>query len=89
MIEVPNELPSSSPPLPPACASNGIELAGPSGTLTKDGITARYEHAEGKLRIEIVDKPFLLPTSLIEGRLQSYLEQSLASGNVPGSTASA
>ena len=60
--------------------ANGIELAGPSGTLTKDGITAKYQHAEGKLRIEIVDKPFLLPTSLIEGRLQAYLEQSLAAG---------
>ena len=58
--------------------ANGIELAGPSGTLTKDGITARYEHAAGKLRVEVVDKPFLLPLSLIEGRLQAYLEQSLA-----------
>ena len=59
---------------------NGIELVGPTGTLTKDGITAKYEHSDGKLRIEITDKPFLLPTSLIEGRLQSYLEQSLAAG---------
>ncbi len=69
--------------------ANGIELTGPFGTLTKDGITAKYEHTAGKLRIEIIDKPFLLPTSLIEGRLQSYLEQSLASGNSPGSTPSA
>ena len=61
--------------------ANGIELAGPTGTLTKDGVTAKYEHVDGKLRIEIIDKPFLLPTSLIEGRLQAYLEQSLAAGN--------
>ena len=60
--------------------TTGIELAGPTGTLRKDSITAKYAHAAGKLRIEIVDKPFLLPTSLIEGRLQSYLEQSLAAG---------
>lgn len=59
---------------------NGIELTGPSGTLSKDGITASYEHAEGRLRINILQKPFLLPESLIEGRLKAYLEQSLAAG---------
>ena len=61
-------------------AANGIELTGPSGQLSKDGITARYEHTEGTLRITILDKPFLLPESLIEGRLKAYLEQSLAAG---------
>ena len=57
---------------------NGIELAGPSGTLSKDGVTAKYEHADGTLRITILEKPFLLPQSLIEGRLKAYLEQSVA-----------
>ena len=61
-------------------AANGIQLTGPSGTLSKDGITAKYEHAEGKLRVTILDKPFLLPESLIEGRLKAYLEQSLVAG---------
>ena len=61
-------------------AANGIELTGPSGQLSKDGITARYEHANDTLRITILDKPFLLPESLIEGRLKAYLEQSLAAG---------
>ena len=61
-------------------AANGIHLAGPSGTLSKDGITARYEHGDGLLRITILEKPFLLPESLIEGRLRAYLEQSLAAG---------
>jgi hypothetical protein len=58
--------------------TNGIELEGNSGMLTKDGVTAKYEHAGGKLTIEIVDKPSLLPLSLIEGKLQVYLEQSVA-----------
>jgi hypothetical protein len=67
-----------------AAASNrlraaGIELNGPSGTLNKDGITARYAHADGKLTVEIIDKPFLLPLSLIESKLQSYIQESLAS----------
>ncbi len=57
---------------------NGIVLTGPSGTLSKDGITASYEHTAGTLRIHILEKPFLLPESLIEGRLKAYLEQSLA-----------
>lgn len=61
-------------------ASNGITLTGSAGTLTKDGVTARYEHADGQLRVSIVDKPFLLPESLIEGRLQAFLEQSVAAG---------
>ena len=58
--------------------SNGIELTGPSGTLSKDGVTAKYEHADGVLQVEILDRPEFLPVSLIEGRLQSYLEQSIA-----------
>jgi hypothetical protein len=58
--------------------TNGIELNGPTGTLTKDGITARYTHADGALTVEILDRPMLLPLSLIEGKLKSYLEQSVA-----------
>jgi hypothetical protein len=57
---------------------HGVELSGPSGTLTKEGITGRYQHANGKLTIEIVDKPFFLPVSLIEGRMKAYIEQALA-----------
>jgi hypothetical protein len=48
------------------------------GVLTKDGVTAKYVYEEGKLAIEIVDRPFLLPLSLIEGKLRAYLEQSVA-----------
>lgn len=57
---------------------NGITLTGPAGTLSKDGVTAKYEHVAGLLRITILEKPFLFPESLIEGRLKAYLEQSLA-----------
>jgi hypothetical protein len=58
--------------------SNGIELTGPSGTLVKDGVTAKYTYDDGNLSIEIVDRPMFLPLSLIEGKLQAYLEQSVA-----------
>jgi hypothetical protein len=53
----------------------GIELSGPSGTLSKDGITAKYAHADGKLTVEIVDKPFFVPESMIEAKLKEYFEQ--------------
>ncbi len=58
--------------------ANGIDLTGPTGTLTKDGVTARYTHAEGTFTVEILHHPAMLPLSLIEGRLQAYLEQSVA-----------
>ncbi len=58
--------------------SNGIELTGTTGTLSKDGVTAKYVYGEGKLAVEIVDRPFMLPISLIESKLQAYLEQSVA-----------
>ncbi len=58
--------------------ANGIELAGTTGTLSKDGVTAKYVYGEGKLAVEILDRPFMLPISLIEGKLRSYLEQSVA-----------
>jgi len=59
-------------------SSNGIDLTGSSGTLTKDGVTAKYTHANGNFTVEIIDKPSLLPLSLIETKLQVYLEQSVA-----------
>ncbi len=58
--------------------ANGIELAGTTGTLSKDGVTAKYTYGDGKLAVEILDRPFMLPISLIEGKLQAYLEQSVA-----------
>ena len=58
--------------------SNGIEMSGRDGTLTKDGVTARYAYEDGTLSVEILDRPFLLPLSLIEGKLRAYLEQSVA-----------
>ena len=57
--------------------AQGVMLSGPSGKLTRDGITARYEHADGMLQVEIVDKPFLLPLSLIESKLRGLIESNL------------
>lgn len=67
---------------------HGVELTGPSGTLSKEGITARYEHANGRLTIEIVKKPVFLPVSVIENRLRAYIDQALASDLSRASNAS-
>jgi hypothetical protein len=58
--------------------TNGIDMVGETGTLTKDGVTARYTHAAGQLTVEITDRPFYYPVALIESKLQSWLEQSIA-----------
>jgi hypothetical protein len=55
----------------------GVNLSGPSGTLSREGITARYNYANGKLTIEILEKPFLLPLSLIESQMRSYIQKGL------------
>lgn len=56
----------------------GVDLSGPSGTLSREGVTARYNYAGGKLTIEILDKPFFLPLSLIESQMRSYIQKGLA-----------
>ena len=60
--------------------TNGIDLAGPTGTISKDGVTAKYFHTGTKLTVEITGHPSFLPLSLIEGKLQAYFEQSIVAG---------
>lgn len=61
---------------------NGIELTGTSGTLSRQGVTASYEYSDGMLRINIIKKPMLLPESLIESQLKSYIARSLGTESV-------
>jgi hypothetical protein len=61
----------------------GVDLADRSGTLSRDGITARYIYADEKLTIEILDKPFFLPLSLIESQMRSYIQKGLDELNRP------
>jgi hypothetical protein len=58
--------------------TNGIDMVGDTGTLTKDGVTANYTHAAGQLTIEITHHPIYYPIALIESKLRSWLEQSIA-----------
>ena len=55
----------------------GVDLSSPSGTLSRDGITARYNYANGKLTIEVLEKPFFLPLAVIESQMRSYIQKGL------------
>lgn len=55
----------------------GVNLTGTTGTLSRDGITARYNYANAVLTIEILDKPFFLPASVIESQMRSYIQKGL------------
>ncbi|HZL25281.1 MAG TPA: hypothetical protein VFC39_01990 [Acidobacteriaceae bacterium] len=61
--------------------ADGIAINGPSGTLSKDGITGKYDYADGKLTVEVTDRPFFVPLALIEGKLRAYFEQNVAAGS--------
>jgi hypothetical protein len=56
----------------------GVDLSGPTGTIAKEGITAKYVHANDTLTVEIVDKPFFIPQSLIESKLKDYFQKAMA-----------
>jgi hypothetical protein len=56
----------------------GVKLTGPSGTLSRDGITARYNYANALLTIEVIEKPFFLPLSAVESQMRSFIQKGLA-----------
>ena len=51
----------------------GIALTGTEGKLTKMGVTAGYQYAEGILKVTILDKPFFVTTDYCEEQLKSFL----------------
>lgn len=59
-------------------AAYGVNLEGRSGTLSRQGITARYNYANDLLSIEVIKKPALIPLSLVESQLRSYIQKGLA-----------
>ena len=51
----------------------GITLDGPEGKISKMGVTAGYQYAEGVLKVTILDKPFFVSTDYCEEQLKSFL----------------
>ena len=53
----------------------GIGLEGEEGKITKMGVTAGYQYAEGMLRVTILDKPFFVTTEYCEEQLKGWLQR--------------
>jgi hypothetical protein len=51
----------------------GITLTGTEGKITKMGVTAAYQYADGLLRVTILDKPFFVSTEYCEEQLKTFL----------------
>ena len=52
----------------------GISLSGNEGKITKMGVTAGYQYAEGLLRVTILEKPFFVTTEYCEEQLTKALQ---------------
>ena len=52
----------------------GITLEGNEGKISKMGVTAGYQYAEGQLKVTILDKPFFVSTDYCEEQLKSFLD---------------
>ena len=52
----------------------GIALTGNEGKITKMGVTAGYQYAEGLLRVTILEKPFFVTTEYCEEQLTKALQ---------------
>ena len=51
----------------------GITLDGDEGKISKMGVTAGYQYAEGLLKVTILDKPFFVTTDYCEDQLKAFL----------------
>ena len=51
----------------------GVTLTGDEGKITKMGVTAGYQYAEGLLRVTVLDKPFFVTTEYCEEQLKGIL----------------
>ena len=51
----------------------GVTLTGDEGKITKMGVTAGYQYAEGMLRVTVLDKPFFVTTEYCEEQFRAIL----------------
>jgi len=50
----------------------GILIEGTEGKITKMGVTASYQYADGHLSIVILDKPFFVTTEYCEEQIKNW-----------------
>ena len=60
-------------------AAMGVPIAGESGQATQSGVTVSwaYDAASGTLTLECTDRPFFVPCSMIDGKIQSAVAEIL------------
>lgn len=56
-----------------ALTEAGVDATGPTGTISRQGVTANYAYAEGKFTVEVTGKPTFLPLSMIENKLREMV----------------
>lgn len=60
-----------------ALAEAGVDASGPTGTISRQGVTANYVYGDGKITITVTDHPVFLPLSLIEGKLTELIQDKM------------
>ncbi len=50
----------------------GIALTGDEGKITKMGVTASYKYGDGRLSIDILEKPFFVTTEYCEEQIKAW-----------------
>ncbi len=54
-------------------AEFGVVLEGDQGVVSKSGVKASYRYADGRLRVEILEKPFFVSKEYCEEQMRKYL----------------
>lgn len=54
-------------------AQQGIALTGTHGEISKSGVKASYDYADGHLTINILEKPFIVSTAFCEEQIKAWL----------------
>ena len=54
-------------------AEFGVVLEGDEGVVSSRGVKASYQYAEGRLRVEILEKPFFVSKDYCEEQMRKYL----------------
>ncbi len=56
-------------------ATQGIALTGNHGEISKSGVKASYDYADGHLTINILEKPFIVSTAYCEEQIKAWLSK--------------
>ena len=54
-------------------STKGISLSGRVGTISRDGVTAAYTHANDTLTVHILEKPVFVSRAYCERRIEEWL----------------